>query len=277
MSELTYPKAVVLGITQGLTEFLPVSSSAHLAIVQRLFHLDPDSPAMLLFDVLAHIGTLCAVVVVFLNPIASYFRRLKSECGATGTSSRFAWRIAGLAVIASLPTAAIGLGFKHSLEAAFDKPMWIGFDLLITGLLLASTAAVRHGKRGWRSFAWWQAVIVGTAQGIAILPGISRSGSTICLAMICGLRRRWAAEFSFFIAFPAIVGATLIKLKDTLELGREVIAGLPLGPIVVGSTVSLVVGFFALRMLLGAVRRAKLHFFAPYCWLLGVLLLMRVI
>jgi undecaprenyl-diphosphatase len=145
----------------------------------------------------------------------------------------------------------------------------VGLGLVITGVLLAALVFVPRGTRGWKNFRPWHAVLIGIAQGISISPGISRSGATICAASFLGIRRRWAAEFSFYIAIPAILGAACLKFKDALELGTGQFAALPWGPILAGSVVSLVTGVLSLRMLLGAVRRARLHYFAIYCWLLG--------
>ncbi len=258
-----------------MTEFLPVSSSGHLALGQRQLGLDPDSPTLLLFDLMAHLGTLIAVWIVFATPTRRYVHRLiRESLPSWHGRRRVAWRITLLGIAATVPTAAIGLGFKDTLEAAFDKPRWIGIGLLVTGVLLALTAMIRRGRRGWRQFRWWQAVLVGLAQGLAILPGISRSGSTICVAAYCGLRRRWAAEFSFLIVVPAILGATVLKTKEAFELPALQSSAIPWGPIAVGSVVSLIVGVFALRLLVQAVRRAKLHYFAVYCWIVGVITLL---
>ena len=273
MNEFNYLTAMLLGAIQGLTEFLPISSSGHLALTQRWLNLDPDSIQMLLFDVLAHLGTLIAVVIVFVTPARRFANRLIRESSRSWSARRFGWRIAVLAIAATIPTAVIGLSFKQTFEAAFDKPVWIGICLLTTGGLLAVLAKLRRGRRGWKEFHWWEAALVGAAQALAILPGISRSGSTICVASYFGWRRRWAAEFSFLIAVPAIVGGTLLKIKDTLDLPGEELAAVALGPVIVGSILSLVVGVFALKILLHTVRRAKLHYFALYCWVAGALAL----
>ncbi|MGB2984927.1 MAG: undecaprenyl-diphosphate phosphatase [Phycisphaerae bacterium] len=274
MSELDYVSAILLGAIQGLTEFLPISSSGHLALIQRWLDLDPDSTPMLLFDVLAHLGTLVAVGVVFAEQARRFVHRLVRESSRSWSGKRYAWRIALLAVAATVPTAVIGLAFQETFESAFDRPMWIGVCLITTGALLAVLAKLGRGQRGWKDFRWWQALLVGIAQGFAILPGISRSGATICVASYCGLRRRWAAEFSFLIVVPAIAGGTLLKVKDTLNLPAEQLAAVAWGPLVVGSILSLTVGVFALKLLLGAVRRAKLHYFALYCWVLGAVVLL---
>jgi len=277
VSELNYLQAILLGILQGLTEFLPVSSSGHLALTQKYFTLAPEGATMLLFDVLAHLATLVAVGIVFAGPINRFFRRLLAETGGSWHRPRHAWRIVGLAVAASVPTGVIGLTLQETFESAFGKPRWIGVCLVITGIMLAALAIVPRGRRGWKRFAWWQAVVVGLAQSAAILPGISRSGATICTASYLGLRRRWAAEFSFLIAAPAILGGTLLKVRDTLSLPATELRTIPLGPVIVGSLVSLVVGVVALMLLLGAVRRAKLHYFSVYCVILGALVLAGVL
>ncbi|MCH7814763.1 MAG: undecaprenyl-diphosphate phosphatase, partial [Planctomycetes bacterium] len=152
MNELDTIQALVLGIIQGLTEFLPVSSSGHLAIAQRLMHLEADSHGMLLFDVASHLGTLAAVVWVFAGTFGRYLRRLLAERGPDYAGRRIAWRLAGLGVAASIPTALIGLFFQDTLEAAFAKPTWIGLGLLATGTLLFVTGRLPRPRRGWRRF-----------------------------------------------------------------------------------------------------------------------------
>ena len=273
MSEFDYLTAILLGAVQGLTEFLPISSSGHLALTQQWLGLDARHPQMLLFYVLAHVGTLVAILIVFARTIARFLDRLAAELETNRFPQRKAWRIVGLAMVASIPTAVIGAGFQDFFERAFGKPMWIGVALLITSLLLALTVVVKRPSRGWMMFRWWQAALVGVAQGLAVMPGISRSGATICLALFCGLRRRWAAEFSFLIAAPAIVGATVVKTKDTFALPADELANTAWGPVVVGSIVSTVVGVVALMILLKAVQRAKLHHFAWYCGAAGILVL----
>ncbi len=277
MSELGYGWAVLLGVIQGLTEFLPVSSSAHLALSQKWIGLNPSSLTMLLFDLLTHIGTVISIFVVFREPMVRYARRFVAEMRTDWPYRRHALRIALLALCALIPTGVIGLAFKERFEAAFSNSRGIGVDLIITGVLLAATVAFPRGRRGWKAFRAGHAVLIGVAQGVAIFPGISRSGSTICTATFLGIRRRWAAEFSFYIAIPAIVGAAMLKLKEALELGLDAFVSLPWGPILVGSIVSLVTGVISLRLLLGAVRRARLHYFALYCWLLGGLVALRVL
>jgi undecaprenyl-diphosphatase len=225
VTELTYFHAIILGIIQGLTEFLPISSSGHLALAQRVMEYDADSPAMLLFDVAVHLGTVVAVAAVFAGDFGRYFRRLCRESTPGFAGRRTAWRIAALGIAASVPTAVIGLVFKDDLEAAFGKPSWIGIALIMTGSLLWATGKTPRPRRGWRRFGFGRAVLIGLGQGIAILPGVSRSGTTISLALLAGIRREWAGQFSFFIAIPAICGAALLHTKDVLETGLSIGGG----------------------------------------------------
>jgi undecaprenyl-diphosphatase len=271
VSELTYSQAIILGLLQGLTEFLPISSSAHLALAQGFFKLDPASHSMLLFDVCAHMGTVLAVLVVLARPAGRFLVRLSRESTRAWSGKKYAWRIAILGIIASVPTAAIGMGFQVQLEATFGNPIVIGACLMITGAMLLVTRQIPRGRAGWARFEWWQALLVGFAQGAAILPGISRSGATICVAVYCGLRRRWAAEFSFFVAVPAILGATLVKFSDVSGVPSAGAELVPWGPVIAGSAVGFLVGVVALTVLLRAVRVGALHYFAPYCFVLGML------
>jgi undecaprenyl-diphosphatase len=281
---VNYLEAALLGGIQGLTEFLPVSSSGHLALAQYWMRLQPESPPMILFDVAAHVGTLLAVVAVFWRTFARYLVRLAKELkpAASPTGSRplrpwlvrnVACRVLILGIVASVSTAVIRACFKHQLEAAFGNPVLIGVAFLITGVFLFASGIAPTPSKPWRRFGVPGAILVGIAQGAAITPGISRSGATICTAILCGLKSRWAAEFSFFIAFPAICGAALLKAKDVFEMPAGQLAGVPRGSIVLGSVVAAVVGYFALRMLLAAVRRAKLIYFSYYVWAVGILVI----
>ena len=274
----TYWQAILLGVVQGLTEFLPVSSSGHLAMTQQVLKLDPESSGLLLFDVATHVATLAAVGVVFFGSLRRYVVRLAGDLRPSGSNRPWlmravAVRIALLGVAASVPTAAIGLVFKDQIEHAFGEPIYIGVGLLITGTLLLITSRRTSARMGWRQFTFAAAVVVGVAQGLAIMPGISRSGATICAAMLLGLRRRWAAEFSFFIAAPAILGATALKMRDMAELPADALSGLPIGPILVGCVAAFVVGIAALALLLHAVRRVRLTPFAVYCYAAGLAIL----
>jgi undecaprenyl-diphosphatase len=305
LSDLTLTKAVILGVVQGLTEFLPISSSAHLAFSQKLLKLDPSSHTILLFDMLTHVGTLVSMAVVFGHTLKKYLLRLVRECSpswgrpndrattavraslgrgepevaaamvATSANTlrrpRLACRFLMLGIVATIPTGVIGLAFKDMFEASFGRTRQVGVELILTGFLLVIVAWLPRGRKGWRRFTWFHAFLIGLGQAAAILPGISRSGTTISTAAYCGLRRRWAGDFSFFIAVPAILGATLLLVKDAFALPKDELAGLPWGPMLWGSIVSAAVGTFSLWLLIRMVQRSHLHWFAPYCWIVGLL------
>ncbi len=275
MNDLDVAKAIILGVVQGLTEFLPVSSSAHLTIAQRFLGLNPESPPMLIFDTLSHVGTLVAVGIVFFHPMKRFLVRLWRETVGPKPATNFAQRLCMLVMVSLIPTAAIGLGFQETFEAAFGKPHLIAMGLFTTGALLLLTMTRKHPNRGWKQFSWWHAAIVGLAQGGAIMPGISRSGATICAATFCGLRRRWSAEFSFLIASPTILGAALIKVSECFDWNSEQLSAIAWGPVLVGTFTSFAVGIVALLILIQVVRRAKLHYFSFYCIVVGALLILR--
>ena len=273
MNDLTYVNALVLGLLQGITEFLPISSSGHLALAEKWLHLEPESQSMILFDLAVHLGTLVAVVAVFAPDFAAFASRLTHESSTRFRGRRIAWPIAGFAIAASIPTAAVGLIFKDTLQQAFGHPFWIACGLIFTGLLLWTTGRIQRPRRGWRRFGVWRAVLVGLGQGLAITPGISRSGTTIAVAMISGLKRKWAGQFSFLIAVPAIGGAAMLEFKDAVLQSPHGLGALAHGPLWAGTLVATVSGYVALRILLNVLHRAKLHYFAPYCWALGIIVL----
>ena len=275
---MSWIEAILLGVVQGLTEFLPVSSSGHLALTQMVMEqvggtLPPsDAPAMLLYDVCAHLGTLVAVMVVFASAFSRYARGLWRELPQwrelASDKPPGALYVTALAAVACVPTGLIGLAFKDFFESAFARPTLIGVALLVTAALLVTSERRPRPKRGWRRFGYPAALLVGVAQGLAITPGISRSGSTVCVALICGLKRRWAAQFSFLIAFVPILGASVMKIADVIALGQ--LALVSWGPMLVGSAVAGLVGYGALRVFLAAIQRAKLRYFAAYCALVGL-------
>lgn len=266
-------EAIVLGAIQGLTEFLPVSSSGHLVLFQNLFGLkEPE----LLFDICLHVGTLSAVVIVFFREIVDMLSaliqipaRMKKAGGFIRLCQADASiRMALLIVVGSIPTAVIGLFFKEITDQLFGSLAVVGGMLLVTGTILWLTRRIRGDGRPLRQTTFKDALIIGIVQGLAILPGISRSGSTISTALFLGVDRKVAGRYSFLLSIPAIVGALALGL-DTPELQTAI----PLGTIIAGSVVSALVGWFALVVLLRVVDRGQLHRFAPYCWLVGIVTL----
>lgn len=273
-SPLGVVQALVLGIIQGATEFLPVSSSGHLVLFENLFHFDPDTPGMLLFDLITHVGTLAAIFVVFRKSIAGLAANLP------------AWRKYGrnpveiyrkspsvhilvLAFLVTGVTGTIGILLEKYFSAARGSLIMVGWMWAVTGTFLLITDWRGRTHMGLRQFGVAAAVVIGLAQAVAILPGVSRSGATICAAILVGLRRRWAVEFSFLIAIPAILGATAVEL---LKHFSEISSGnLPIGSAITGAAAAALVGIAALKLLVRTTRTANLKYFAFYCYLLALL------
>lgn len=251
---MTFLQAILLGFLQGATEFLPVSSSGHLFLAQRLLGLNEPELA---FDLLLHVGTLAAVFF-FLWPeiaaiLSSLFRR-----DSRGAPSGWGRRDVGLAILASIPTAAIGFTFHHTVETGLTY--WgIGARyLVLTTLLLLSTHIRLRHKEDPDRIEVWEAVAIGVIQGAAVFPGLSRSGSTIALALLLGIAPLRAAKFSFLISLPAILGGTLVTLRKGVSHLPGVV------PSAAGFVVALVVGYLALLLVERLVVRGRFHRFAPY-------------
>lgn len=258
---MSFLQAILLGLIQGATEFLPVSSSGHLFLAQRLLGL---SEPELAFDLLLHVGTLAAVVFFLRSEILSILHSLFPRDPWRGAS---VWgrRDIGLAFLASLPTAAIGFTFHHTVETGLTY--WgIGARyLVLTALLLLSTGLRLRHKADPDHIDAWEAVAIGVIQGAAVFPGLSRSGSTIALALLLGIAPLRAAKFSFLISLPAILGGTLVTLRKGVSQLPGVV------PSVAGFVVALCVGYLALLLVERLVVRGRFHRFAPYTLALSAL------
>ncbi len=253
--------AFLLGALQGVTEWLPVSSSGHLVIVQRMI-----SYRSVLFDAMVHGGTLLAVLLVFRMEVLRLVRGLLSLplAIASHRSLTSEERLAWYTVVGTLPIVLVGLLLADTVEAMFFNPKIAGGGLLITGFLLLATRRSKEDK----SLDLGTSLIVGLAQAAAIVPGISRSGSTISAGMISGLKREEAVTFSFLLSVPAIAGAlTLEVIRSPLE---EVMAPANL----MGFVSSFAVGVIAIKVLLAVIRRREFHLFAYYCFALGLAVLL---
>ena len=253
-------ETIFLGLIQGLTEFLPVSSSGHLVIFQNLLGFrEPE----LLLDSALHLGTLLAVCIYFrldLGKMATEAWRFDFK---KPHGSLILWVLAG-----SVPTGLIGVIFRSPLESLFGSIGLTGVMLIGTGVIVAVTRLI-PGSYGTRTdVGLLAALAVGTAQGLAIIPGISRSGATIVCGLLCGLDRDLAARFSFLLSLPAILGALV------LQLNAGAFERVGLVPLFFGFACSTVVGLLALRVLMGVVRKGHLYYFAPYCWAVGLIVLL---
>ncbi len=256
--EILELKIILLGILQGLTEFFPVSSSGHLGLGELLLgvHLDDDSGATL--EIALHFGTLFAVLVFLRRDLMRVILPIVSR-GADAAERTRAWRVVLLIGTASLPAAVVGLLFEERIEALFAAPWIIGGGFLVTGVVLVLSRRLVAGTRSAHEASLGDAILIGCAQVIAMVPGISRSGSTIVAAMGLGLRPDEAGRFSFLMAIPVIGGATLLKARDILGASADERLALLLG--VIAAFLS---GLVALRYLTLMLRRGSLFAFAYY-------------
>lgn len=274
---MTLLEAIFLGILQGLTEFLPISSSGHLVLAQQFLGLKEP---LVFFDVMLHVGTLAAVLVVYRAAIAklavgglstlgnSQFWREPSATFNTSTELKFI----SLILLGSIPTGIIAVLFKDQLESFFHEVQLVSIMLILTGLILQlprlRKQAVEDSNDSIGKLKTWHAPLIGIAQGCAITPGISRSGTTISLALFLGIPAKTAAEYSFLLSIPAILGAVVLKIRDVGD------ATIPLHIVGAGMLAAFIVGYLALRLLLVVLNRGKFSLFSYYCIALGLVSLL---
>jgi undecaprenyl-diphosphatase len=258
-------QGIILGILQGLTEFLPVSSSGHLVLGQLYFKITQSGLA---FDIAVHMGTLAAVVVVYFKDIRAMLVSLFLYMGGSRQETADDNLImAGCILAGSIPTAIIGYALKQFEDVLFTSSALVGAMLLTTGTILWMSRRFYRDTGGGLTLK--QALIIGVVQGFAVIPGVSRSGTTIAAGMVSGLDRSLAARFSFLLSIPAIAGAQVVSMKDALETGVLVDPAT-----IYGTIVSFVVGLMALKLLIRLVHAGRFHLFAPYCWIVGALVLL---
>ena len=271
---MTLLEAIFLGILQGLTEFLPVSSSGHLVLAQKYLGLNEP---LVFFDVMLHVGTLAAVLVVYRGTIVrlvlggfstfgdKQFYRKPIVTVRSSQEFMFIWLI----LLGSIPTGIIAVLFKTQLESLFNEVRLVSMMLILTGIILQLPRLRKQNTDSTDStiekLKTWQAPLIGIAQGCAITPGISRSGSTISLGLFLGIPAKTAAEYSFLLSVPAILGAVALKISD---IGDTTI---PIGIMAAGMLTSFIVGYVALRFLLVMLNRGKFSLFSYYCIALGLI------
>lgn len=250
---MTAWEALLLGLVQGATEFLPVSSSGHLVIGQALLGIELPG---IFFEVAVHVATLVSVLLVYRERVATLLLgALRREAGA--------WRYLGLLVLASVPAGVVGVFFNDGVEALFSSPWVVVVALAVTGAVLwSSRAAQRRLAPDAIEVDVSRALLMGVAQAVAITPGISRSGSTVVTGLWLGVDAREAAAFSFLLSVPAIGGAALLQVPDLLA-GTSAISG---GALLAGSVAAAVTGVLAIRTFLVMLQRRTFHQFALYCW-----------
>jgi undecaprenyl-diphosphatase len=266
-------QALVLGLVQGATEFIPVSSSGHLVLVPWL--MGWQKPA-LVFDTTLHLGTIVAVVAFFWRDLIglawawlrSLFMRDRAVAeGSMSLPPYFAQaRLAWLLIIGTTPAAMMGIVLGDFFESLFDSPLRVAVLLLLTGLILALSERVGPRDREIDSLFLFGAMLIGLAQGCAIAPGISRSGATIAMGLLLGLKRDLSARYSFLLATPIVIGAGLLQLLELFSEGAPISQ---LGLLALGFVAAALSGYFCIKFLLSYLVRRTLYPFALYCWLAG--------
>ena len=270
-------ESLVLGVVQGITEFLPVSSDGHLLLTQNLFAwltgVAKSGKENLFFDVILHLGTTAAILVHYRREIAEGLRGLLGANDEPAAFRRSAIvRVGLLAAVATSPLIPLALFFKKMIEKTFEGLTFVGFGFLITAAVLMVTAWLkrRDGAKGPAEMTWLDALLIGVAQMFAPLPGVSRSGLTIATALALGLSRTWAVGFSLLIAVPAILGAAIWEMRhvELASLSSDRVSQAVAGTILAG-----VVGYFAINWLTQIVRSGRIWYFAVYLVVLGIVVL----
>ena len=264
--------AILLGLVQGITEFLPISSSGHLSILNNLFGLTAAEEGHLFFDVLLHLGTLLSILAVYWQDIRDMavetlgLLRLGPQANAA-PSRRPGARLFFMLVIATLPLALI-LPIKDLLETLYDRSIFIGVALILTGCILYVSDRMQPGKKTVGGMTLLDALIIGLCQCVAVIPGLSRSGTTITAGIATGLRRDFAVKFSFLLSIPAVLAANLLSLIDAFRKGVDW-ASFP--AYLIGMAAAMMSGIAAIELLHAIARRGKFGGFAYYCWVVGAL------
>lgn len=246
-------QAIISGVVQGITEFFPISSSGHLVILHSIFGFKKPEIA---FDVFLHIGTLLSVLIFFSKDIAAIITKDRR------TLYLLAW--------ASVPTFIIGFALKGPAESFFSSPVFVGYMLVINGIWLFLASYFASKKREASSVTPSNSFLIGIAQGLAVIPGISRSGATIATGMLSGIDGEFAVKFSFLLSIPAILGASALKLAN---IGQDMAAG-SAPQFIAGAISAMIVGILAIKALLKLVKNNRLKFFAGYCVLAGMMIIL---
>ena len=266
--------SILLGFIQGVTEFLPISSSGHLAIAEHLLGMEGASDIPEFFDVLLHLGTLFAVFVAYWSEIKEIVLEFFRGCGDLihhSTPERVPpmRRMILLIIVGTLPLFVV-LPVKDAIQGLGDNMLFVGCALLFTGVMLWLCDRVRKGRKTEKNAKLTDALIVGLAQAAATCPGISRSGMTISAGCFSGYERRFAVRFSFLLSIPAVLGASILSLKDAIELG---VTWSEVPVYLAGVAVAAAVGYACLRLLRYIADKGRFGVFAWYCWAVGILVL----
>ena len=275
---MSYLTAVLLGLVQGVTEFLPVSSSGHLAIAEQLLNLQGASNVPGFFDVLLHLGTLVAVFIAYWDDIRDMIVEFFAGIGdlahhSTPNPVPPARRLILLIIVGTLPLFAM-VPFRRFFSSLGDNMYFIGGALIFTGILLFVSDRVRHGRKTEKTATLLDALLVGLGQAVALCPGISRSGMTITTGCFAGFERKFAVRFAFLLSIPAVIGANILSLKDAIDAGIDW-ASVP--AYLVGVAVAAVSGYACIRLLRYIAEKGRFGAFAYYCWAVGALTLVLTV
>ncbi len=282
---MTIVQAIILGVIQGLTEFLPVSSSGHLAIMKNILRMDLETGA--LYDVLLHVATLVAICIVmrkdivklileFISIVRDVFTNFlifidrithKDDQYYIKIMSSAYRRFVVLIIVSSIPTAIIGFLLNDIIETVENELLVPGICLIATAIIILISDFLADGTKKPKDATVYDAFAIGTAQGIATLPGLSRSGTTITACILCGFDRKFAVKYSFIMSMPAIFGALILKLS---KISSETVTGGDIAVYIVGMVIAAVVGYFALIFTTRLVQKKSFKYFAFYCFGIGV-------
>lgn len=275
---MNYLFSIAMGFLQGVAEFLPISSSGHLTLFQYFFSPEQNPEELdMLFTILLHFGTLISVCVYYWRDIIDMIREfflgisdLFSRRGNHEGRPPEARRLVLMIIVGTLPLFAVLLA-KDAVDAAFSNVTFVSVALIATGFLLFFSDRMAKGRKNARTATIVDALLVGCAQAVGTLPGISRAGSTISAGMLCGFDRTFAVRFSFLLSLPAVLGANILEIADTVKAGGVDVSRLPM--YIVGMVVAGVVGYFAIRLVNLLANKGKFGAFAYYCWAVGIIAL----
>lgn len=253
---MTTIQAIILGLIQGLTEFLPVSSSGHLVLMQNFFGINEGA---MTFNILVHFGTLIAIFIVYWKDIVNLIRHPFQKMNF-------------LIIAGAIPTGIIGILFNDTFEKLFSSVLVVGISLIITGFILWFADKTKNNYKAVESTSYLDVLFIGLLQGLAITPGISRSGLTISAGLFRGLTREMAARYSFLLSIPVILGANLLEMKSLIS-SEIVIENIT--PYIIGPIVAAISGVLAIKVLLRILQVGKLNIFSYYVWFLGIIVLGR--
>jgi len=251
-------EAIILGIVQGFSEFLPISSSGHLVLLQKIFGIEEGA---LTFNIALHLATLVAVLVVYWKKLLEIIKK------------PFA-KLPVYLVLGTIPIGILGLLFNDMIERFFETGVTLGFGFLFTGIILMLAENAGKKERSMEEMKVSDPLLIGTAQAVAMLPAVSRSGMTISSALALGIERKTAADFSFLLSIPAILAAVVLDGYKMIKSGENTLTSIGIGPTLIGMVFAAVAGFFAVKVMIRLIQNRRLKYFSWYLWVLGALVLL---